>query len=123
MTDALSIAKKYFTVTPCEVPAEFAAMKTSKMKTNIEQYKVEGLGNMTFQHASAMFGMMKMEMMCVTPTDRDVPLFSYDLIDAMGKLTLIIELYDGVIDLGDRKQRSILIDHMQCTYNIFHSVS
>ncbi len=107
MTDALSVAKKYFTVTPCEVPAEFAAMKTSKMKTNIEQYKVEGLGNMTFQHASAMFGMMKMEMMCVTPTDRDVPLFSYDLIDAMGKLTLIIELYDVMLDKTDDLEKTL----------------
>lgn len=102
MTDALSIAKKYFEVSEKTVPDEFRAMKTSKMKTNIEQYNVEGLGNMTFQHASAMFGMMKMEMMCITPTDRDVPLFSFDAINAMGNYTLIIELYDVMLDKTDR---------------------
>ncbi len=102
MTNALEIAKKYFDVRELEVPADYASMKTSKMSTSIEQYYIDGLGNMTFQHAKGMMGLMKMEMMCVTPIDRDLPLFSFDIIDVMGNYTLIIELYDVMLDKDDK---------------------
>lgn len=102
MTDVLEIAKKYFDVTQLDVPADYAAMKTSKMSTAIEQYSVAGLGNMTFQHAKGMMGLMKMEMMTVTPLERDLPLFSFDIIDVLGNYTLIIELYDVMLDKTDK---------------------
>ena len=102
MTDTLAIAKKYFNVSECDVPADFKSMKNAKMNTSIEQYNVEGLGNMTFQHAKAMFGLMKMEMMTITPTERDIPLFSFDIVDAMGNYTLIIEIYDVMLDKTDK---------------------
>ena len=107
MTDALKVAKKYFEVTEKSVPDDFRMMKTSKMTTNIEQYEIAGLGNMTFQHAKAMFGLMKMEMMCITPTDRDLPLFSFDVIDAMGNYTLIIELYDVMLDKTETLSKTL----------------
>lgn len=107
MTNALDIAKKYFDVRELEVPAEYASMKTSKMSTSIEQYYIDGLGNMTFQHAKGMMGLMKMEMMCVTPIDRDLPLFSFDIIDVMGNYTLIIELYDVMLNKDDTLNASL----------------
>lgn len=102
MTDALQIAEKYFKITPVEVAPEFAYMKTSKMSTTVLQYNVEGLGNMTFQYAKAMMGLMKMNMMCITPIERDMPLFSFDVIYAMGNYTLIIEIYDVMLDKTDK---------------------
>ena len=107
MANALEIAKKYFDVRELEVPAEYASMKTSKMSTSIEQYYIDGLGNMTFQHAKGMMGLMKMEMMCITPLDRDLPLFSFDAIEVMGNYTLIIELYDVMLN-KDNKLNSLL---------------
>ncbi len=102
MIDALALAKKYFDVTPVDVAPEFAMMKTSKMTTTVESYYIEGLGTMTFQHAKAMLGLMKMEMMCVTPIERDVPLFSFDIINVLGNYTLIIELYDVMLEKTEK---------------------
>lgn len=102
MIDALSIAKKYFNISECDVPAEFKTMKNAKMNTSIEQYYIDGLGNITFQHAKAMFGLMKMEMMTITPIERDIPLFSYDVVEALGNYTLIIEIYDVMLDKSDK---------------------
>ena len=96
--DILEMAKKYFDVRELDVPADFKSMKNSKMNTSIEQYYIDGLGNMTFQHAKGMMGLMKMEMMCITPIERDLPLFSFDVIDVMGNYTLIIELYDVMLE-------------------------
>lgn len=98
MIDVLDIVKKYFEVTPCDVPDEFASMKTSKMKTAIEQYDIAGLGNMTMQHASGMMGLMKMEMVCITPLERDMPLFSLDIIDVLGNYTVLAEFYDVTLE-------------------------
>ncbi len=99
MVNALEIAKKYFNVVEKD-PGEYKTVKGGMMKAECKQYYIEGLGNMAFQNATAMFGLMKMDMMCITPIERDLPLFSYDIINAMGNYTLIIEMYDVMLENG-----------------------
>lgn len=105
MTDSLSIAKKYFNVTEKTVPEEYKVIKNFMMNTTISQYSVDGVGNMAVQNAKAMFGLMKMDMMCITPISRDLPLFSFDVIEAMGNYTLIIEIYDVMLEKNDKNQK------------------
>ena len=102
MTDALALAKSYFPVSEKAVPAEYKTIKNAMMNTTVDTYYVEGVGNMTFQKAKAMLGLMKMDMMCITPIDRDLPLFSYDVVEVMGNYTLIIEIYDVMLDKTER---------------------
>ena len=106
MTDALSIAKKYFNVVPRDA-GEYKTVKSGMMTANAEPYYIEGVGSMTFQKAKAMFGLMKMDMMVITPRDRDLPLFSFDIIDAMGNYTLIIEMYDVMLNKSEKFEADI----------------
>ena len=83
---------------PCD---EFASLKVSGMKFKIEAYSAMGLGHVSVMKASGFFGLMKMETLMVTPVDLDLPIYSYDRIHAFGNDTLIIELYDTVVDKYD----------------------
>jgi hypothetical protein len=51
--------------------------------------------------ASGFFGLMKMDTLIITPTEKDMPLFSYDRVLAMGNDTLIFELYDTLLGTAD----------------------
>ena len=45
----------------------------------------------------AFFGLMKMDTLICTPYAKDLPLFSYDYICALGKRTLLLEAYDTLV--------------------------
>jgi hypothetical protein len=94
MTDRiLKILGERFSLT--ERPAgEFSSLKVSGMKFSIKAYNAEGLGHVSVMKASGFFGLMKMDTVMITPTELDLPLYSYDRIYAMGNDTLIVELYD-----------------------------
>ena len=76
---------------------EYAKMKVSGMTFRIRRFYAEGLGNVSSMVASGFFGLMKMDTLIITPTDVDMPLFSYDRVLAMGNDTLIFELYDTLL--------------------------
>lgn len=76
---------------------EFAKIKVSGMNFQIERYYAKGLGNVSVMSAKGFFGLMKMDTFIINPTECDMPLFSYDRIHAMGNDTLILELYDTLI--------------------------
>jgi hypothetical protein len=44
---------------------------------------------------------MKMDTLIINPTERDLPLFSYDRVHALGNDTLIYELYDTLLEQAD----------------------
>lgn len=73
---------------------EYAALKVNGIRFAIQCWKAEGLGHVSRMQGRGMLGLMKMDTLIVNPTLRDLPLFSYDRIFAMGNDTLIIELYD-----------------------------
>lgn len=80
---------------------EFAKVKAKGMTFNIKQYDAEGLGNVSVMEAKGFFGLMQMDTLIINPVEKDLPLFSYDRILAMGNDTLIIELYDTLLDEYD----------------------
>lgn len=82
---------------------EYATQKVSGMKFKIRKFDAPGLGSVSVMTAAGFFGLMKMDTLIVTPTEVDMPLYSYDRVLAMGNDTLIFELYDtllGEVDLS-----------------------
>ena len=88
--------RRSYTVTPRDV-GDCAVLRKSGMTFRISSYEVQGLGYMSVIDMSAMLGLMKMESFILTATERDVPLFSGDLIQAAGKCTLLMEFYDTML--------------------------
>ncbi len=80
---------------------EFRKMKVSGMNFQIWAFEAEGLGHVSAMTASGFLGLMKMDTLIITPTEKDVPLFSYDRVNAMGNDTLIFELYDTLLGETD----------------------
>ena len=80
---------------------EYETMKVSGMNFRIRRFYAEGLGNVSSMVASGFFGLMKMDTLIITPTEKDMPLFSYDRVHAMGNDTLIFELYDTLLGQTD----------------------
>ena len=85
-----------YPLTPVDT-GEWHHLKVSGMKFEILAYKAAGLGHVSVMTASGMFGLMKMDTLIINPTEKDLPLYSYDRIHAMGNDTLIIELYDTML--------------------------
>ena len=75
-------------------PGEFSRLKISGMNFQIWAFHAEGLGHVSAMTATGFFGLMRMDTLIINPTERDLPLFSYDRVHAMGSDTLIFELYD-----------------------------
>ena len=99
-------------------PEEVRQMKVSGMKFHIRTFKAPELGHISVMEAVGFFGLMKMDTLIITPTEKDMPLFSYDRVLAMGNDTLIFELYDtllGETDLSGleevKKSAAYLPDH------------
>ena len=84
------------------IPAgQYQKMKVSGMNFEIWAFEAEGLGHVSAMVASGFFGLMKMDTLIITPTEKDMPLFSYDRVHAMGNDTLIFELYDTLLGQTD----------------------
>ena len=97
---------------------EFAKQKVSGMRFTIRRFYAEGLGSVSTMVASGFFGLMKMDTLIITPTEKDMPLLSYDRVNAMGNDTLIFELYDTLLAGTDlsaldavKQQAAYLPDH------------
>ena len=80
---------------------EFGKMKVNGMNFEIWAFHAEGLGHVSAMTAKGFFGLMKMDTLIINPTEKDMPLFSYDRVHAMGNDTLIYELYDTILEKAD----------------------
>ncbi|MBO5907276.1 MAG: hypothetical protein J6Q85_03910 [Clostridia bacterium] len=85
-------------------PCEFSSLKVSGMKFTVLAYIAEGLGHVSVMSAKGFFGLMKMDTLIINPMYVDLPLYSYDRILAMGNDTLIVELYDTMLEKCDLTQ-------------------
>ena len=92
-TTFLRVIDDSYSLVPISV-GEFAKLKVNGMKFTIQAYHVEGLGHVSVMRAKGFFGLMKMDTLMIVPDERDLPLYSYDRIQAMGNDTLIVELYN-----------------------------
>ena len=64
---------------------QYRKMKISGMTFQVYAFYAEGLGHVSAITASGFLGAMKMDTLIITPTEKDMPLFSYDRVHAMGK--------------------------------------
>lgn len=99
-------------------PQQVLTLRVSGMKFQICTYSAPALGHISVMKAKGFFGLMKMDTLIITPTEKDMPLFSYDRVLAMGNDTLIFELYDTLLGKTDlsaleqaKKAGSHLPDH------------
>lgn len=99
----LDIVKEKYALSELDIN-EFSSLKAGGMKFSIRAYNAEGLGHVSVMSAKGLFGLVRMDTLIVVPKEKDLPLYSYDRIYAMGNDTLIVELYDTCIkkpDLSD----------------------
>ena len=80
---------------------EFSKIKSGGMSFDVWAFHAEGLGHVSAMTASGFLGLMKMDTLIINPTERDMPLFSYDRIQAKGNDTLIFELYDTCLEQAE----------------------
>ena len=93
----LAQLNELFDLTPC-LPSEYETFQMVGLDFKAQGYESAKLGHVSVQTASGMGGAMEMESMIVNPFSVDGPLFSLDLISAQGKYTLMMELYDTLVD-------------------------
>ena len=96
----LDLIEKTFPLTelPC---GDYEKLKVNGLTFRIRRFLAEGLGNVSVMAASGFLGLMNMDTLIITPTERDMPLLSYDRVLAMGNDTLIFELYDTLLGEAD----------------------
>jgi len=80
---------------------EYSKISIMGMDFLVEAYDVKGFGRLSWMSVEGMNGALKMDTAVFNALEKDLPLFSYDRIKAMGKDTLIVELYDTMIDSFD----------------------
>ena len=94
----LSKLNEMFELTPCP-PSEYETFQMVGLDFKAKGYESPAFGHVSVQTASGMGGAMQMESMIVNPFAVDGPLFSLDLIVMQGKHTLMMELYDTLLDV------------------------
>ncbi len=98
MTDRLlDIIKAKYSLVELET-GEFSSLKANGMKFKIRSFSAKNLGHISIMRAKGFFGLMKMDTLMIVPKEKDLPLYSYDRIYAMGNDTLIVELYNTLTE-------------------------
>ncbi len=82
-------------------PGPYRTLKVQGMQFNISAYNLPELGHLSLLSAKGFLGMMQMDTLILNPLERDLPLFSYDRIHAMGADTLILEYYNTFLSPMD----------------------
>lgn len=93
----LEVINEKYTLNQIDV-GDMAVLKANGMTFSIQAYRAEDLGHVSVMCAKGFFGLMKMDTLIVNPYEIDLPLYSYDRILAAGNDTLIVELYDTLVD-------------------------
>jgi hypothetical protein len=101
MTDKLlDIIRSKYPLVELDV-GEYDTLKANGMRFCVKAYRADGLGHVSVMRAKGFFGLMKMDTLMIVPKEKDLPLYSYDRIYAMGNDTLIVELYDTLTETLD----------------------
>lgn len=104
---ALSILKEDYKLTPVD-PGRFGAIKVyGAMKFLVEQYTMEGIGNLSVMRMKMGLPLMTMATVVVTPFEKNLPLMSVDVIYMMGNRKAYIEFYDLVAQKDEHYLRHI----------------
>lgn len=90
---------KNYTVTPVDVGNYKQMTISGIMKFDVEQYHIEGLGNLSVMRLN--MGIMQMSTIVITPFDKNLPLLSADYMYIMGNRKAYLEFYDVVKEKDD----------------------
>jgi len=71
------------------------------MKFRLQSFDWEGCACLSHLTMRAFLGTMRMETVICTPYAKDLPIFSYDFINALGRRTLLVEVYDTLVHPAD----------------------
>ncbi len=89
--------KENFTVTPVDV-GDYKKMKIyGIMNFDVEQYDIEGIGNLSIMRMNAL-GLMQMSTVVITPQDKNLPLLSADYMYILSNRKAYLEFYDVVAE-------------------------
>ena len=92
----LELFAKQGTLIPKNV-TPFETFSGKGMTFHLESFDWNNCACVSHLTMRAFFGLMKMDTLICTPYSKDLPLFSYDYICALGKRTLLVEAYDTLI--------------------------
>ncbi len=99
--DAVAILKERFELREI-TPERYRTMGSPMMRFHLEQYEVEGLGNLCVLRTKAMLGLMNLVTVVVTPnTGKNVPFLLIDTMDMGKKHLCYVEYYDCTADGAD----------------------
>ncbi len=88
-----------YAVTPVDV-GDYETLKIyGIMKFDVEQYDIEGIGNLSIMRMN--MGLMQMATIVITPTDKNLPLMSADYMYILGNRKAYLEFYDVVAEKDD----------------------
>ena len=100
--DAVAILKERFELREI-TPERYRTMGNPMMRFHLEQYEVEGLGNLCVLRTKAMLGLMELVTVVVAPnTGKNVPFLLIDTMDMGKKHLCYVEYYDCTADGADR---------------------
>ena len=100
--DALAVVKERFELREV-TPEKYRTMGSPMMRFHLEQYEVEGLGNLCVLRTKAMLGLMELTTVVVTPnTGKNVPFLLIDTMDMGKKHRCYVEYYDCTADGADK---------------------
>jgi len=103
----LSELQKNFTVKPRNVGEYQGLTVMGIMKFDVEQYEIEGIGNLSVMRMN--IGVMQMATIVITPTEKNLPLFSTDYMYMLNNRTSYLEFYD-LVSQKDAAYRQLLDD-------------
>ncbi len=100
--DAAAVLKERFELREI-TPGKYRTMGSPMMRFRLEQYEVEGLGNLCVLRTKAMLGLMKLVTVVVTPSSgKNVPFLLIDTMDMGKKHLCYVEYYDCTAAGADR---------------------
>lgn len=89
----LNALQRNYTITKNDIGAD-ADLKAKGIHLMTESWEIQDLGHLCIMRMNAFFGLMKMETVVLSVTEKDVPLFNLDWMKVFSKETQIAELYD-----------------------------
>jgi len=100
--DAVAVLQEKFAVKEI-TPEKYRTMGNLMMRFHLEQYAVEGLGNLCVLKTRAMLGLMNLLTVVVTPSSgKNVPFLLIDTMDMGKKHLCYVEYYDCTAGGADK---------------------
>ena len=100
--DAVAVLQEKFPLKKI-TPEKYRTMGSFLMRFHLEQYEVEGLGNLCVLKTRAVLGLMNLLTVVVTPSSgRNVPFLLIDTMDMGKKHLCYVEYYDCTLNGADK---------------------